>query len=329
MKLAFIYNSNSYFTKLDLQIFQDGHDVVPLFFNRKKEAIFIWRYMKTLRCSDVLVCWFASWHSILPLLYAKVSNKPFVLIGGGYDSANVPQAQYGNQRIWWKRMLSNFCFRSADRLIVNSHFIKNEIMEIGGVNEENMRVIYHGIPIITEKIEVDEKGKIALNVGNLSKQNELRKGIRPFIQTAGLLKAWRFVHAGKWKDDSHKALKALATSNVHFEGFVSDERLKELFQRASVYVQPSLHEGFGLSVIEAMQRGCIPVVSAEGALPEVVGEYGVILEDLRPQTIASAIELAENKFQQRRDEIQQYVHKNFDLKIRAMLLLKVIEEIDQ
>lgn len=325
MKIAFIYNSNSYFTRLDLEILREQHEIVPLFFDKKIEALRIWKYFGVLKGCDVYICWFASWHTIIPLLVAKLLRKPFILIGGGYDSANVPEAAYGNQRIWWKRILSNYSFRSADKLVVNSNFIKQEIKTLGGVSEERMEVIYHGIPELAEKTNLNQKENIALNVGNLSKQNTLRKGIKPFIQAAGLLPEWRFIQAGKWKDDAHQELNQIKASNAYLEGLVSDTRLRELFQKASVYIQPSLHEGFGLSVIEAMQYGCIPVVSKHGALPEVVGGFGVILEDLEPETIVQGINLAIQEFHDRRQLIQDYVHQNFSLVQRSEKMLNVLK----
>jgi hypothetical protein len=69
-------------------------------------------------------------------------------------------------------------------------------------------------------------------------------------------------------------LRQAASPNVEFLGFVSDEELFSLYARASVYVQASMHEGFGLSVAEAMSAGCIPVVTRAGSLPEVVGDVG-------------------------------------------------------
>jgi glycosyltransferase involved in cell wall biosynthesis len=74
--------------------------------------------------------------------------------------------------------------------------------------------------------------------------------------------------------------------NVTLAGWVSDEELEDYFRRAKVYVQASMHEGFGCSVAEAMLHECIPVVSNCYALPEVVGNAGYLvitgsLEDLR------------------------------------------------
>jgi glycosyltransferase involved in cell wall biosynthesis len=59
-----------------------------------------------------------------------------------------------------------------------------------------------------------------------------------------------------------------------------------------VYVQASRHEGFGLSLAEAMLAGCVPVVTDVGALPEVVGDVGVTIAEPSPALIAEGVERA-------------------------------------
>jgi glycosyltransferase involved in cell wall biosynthesis len=102
----------------------------------------------------------------------------------------------------------------------------------------------------------------------------------------------RFLLAGRRCDDGIDELRRLATPNVEFLGFLPDDELFRLYARASVYVQASLHEGFGLSVAEAMSAGCIPVVTRAGALPEVVGPAGVYATSANPRAVAEAVRQA-------------------------------------
>ena len=90
-------------------------------------------------------------------------------------------------------------------------------------------------------------------------------------------------------DEAIDYLKGVATANVTFTGSVSADVLLDYYRKASVYVQPSLHEGFGLSVAEAMLAGCVPVTTGAGALPEVTGKCGVRLSSPDPAEIAQAI----------------------------------------
>lgn len=73
---------------------------------------------------------------------------------------------------------------------------------------------------------------------------------------------------------------------VHFLGFVSDEMLPVLYKNAALYVEPSLQEGFGLPVLEAMASG-VPVVAANaGALPEIAGKAAIFVD---PESIGSMV----------------------------------------
>ncbi len=87
-------------------------------------------------------------------------------------------------------------------------------------------------------------------------------------------------------------LRKSGTPNVKYLGHVSDDELMGYFQRARVYVQVSAHEGFGISLAEAMLCECVPVVTRGGAIPEVVGDSGYYVPYNNPKATAEAIEKA-------------------------------------
>lgn len=95
----------------------------------------------------------------------------------------------------------------------------------------------------------------------------------------------RLLVTGKpgWGDQTVRG-RALAT------GYVSNEALGLLYSGASLYLAPSLHEGFGIPVLEAFRCGCPVIASAGGALPEVVGDAGVVERSWKPADWARSIE---------------------------------------
>jgi len=101
----------------------------------------------------------------------------------------------------------------------------------------------------------------------------------------------------------------------------------DYYCKASVYVQPSRHEGFGLSVAEAMLSGCIPVVTQVGALPEVVGKCGIYLAAQDPASIAQAIEGALASNPEARLLARQRILEQFPMNRRGQSLDQLISSL--
>lgn len=286
MRILFVHNGQERFVRDDFDLLAQRHTVTDWYQPRR------WynplRLYRAVGSHDLVFCWFASWHALAPVWLAKVLGKPSVVVVGGYDTANVPEAGYGAQRGGLPRLVARTVIQNATKLIVNSQAARTEAIANASADPAKISVIYHGVqPLPMGPLQ---REPIALTVGNVWRENLLRKGLLPFVQAAAYLPDVRFVLVGRWCDDSIEELKAIATPNVEFTGFVSDEELVDWYQRASVYVQASLHEGFGLSVAEAMSAGCIPVVSDRGALPEVVESSGVIVENPTSRTLADAVQ---------------------------------------
>jgi glycosyltransferase involved in cell wall biosynthesis len=75
----------------------------------------------------------------------------------------------------------------------------------------------------------------------------------------------------------------------HYHGVLDPEQLRNLYGRARIVAMPSGFESFGLVALEAMSNCCVPVVSADSALPEIVGDAGVILPDISLESITAAL----------------------------------------
>ena len=82
---------------------------------------------------------------------------------------------------------------------------------------------------------------------------------------------------------------------VHFNGFVSGDRKKELLNRAEVFVLPSYHEGLPVSILEAMSYGCAIISTPVGGIPEVVRENGILVRPGDVEGIAAAIARCEDE----------------------------------
>jgi len=320
--ILFVHNGPTQFVRLDADELRARYEVTECYLrSRWINVVTLWQQVRT---HDLVFGWFASWHTFLPLLFARLLGKPSLLVIGGYDLANMPEIGYGHQRGGVKRWVSQRTMRLANRLVTNSHYSRHEAARNALVPEDTVQPVYHGVRDPFACLPEGARARMALTVGNVDRANLRRKGHEPFVRTAALLPDVNFVLAGAWKDGAIEYLRAIATPNVTFTGWLSNEELWDYYRKAAVYVQASLHEGFGLSVAEAMLAGCIPVVTTAGALPEVVGNFGVSISEPRPAIIAKAIAEALTHRDETRLLIRQTILDRFPLKKRGQALDQLI-----
>jgi hypothetical protein len=123
-KILFVHNHTTQFVRLDLAELRQRYQVTECHLrSRWFNPTSIWRQVKN---HDLVFGWFASWHTLLPIEFARLMHKPSVLVIGGYDLANIPEICYGHQRGGIKKWLSRRTMNSASCLITNSYFSQQE-----------------------------------------------------------------------------------------------------------------------------------------------------------------------------------------------------------
>lgn len=285
MRILYVVARESRFTEIDRDALRDaGHDVVD--WSGRHPARDAARALTAVRGVDAVVAWFAGYHAAVPVTAAWLLRKPSLVITGGYDVADVPEADYGMQRGGLSRTVARWTLRRATRLMANSESGGREARR--AAPRAAIEVVHHGVPDLAGGGSQAGERAGALTVGVVDRRNLLRKGLEPFVRVAAELPDVPFVVAGRFEDDgAAERLRALAGPNVELTGWIADDELGRRYAAARVYVQASLHEGFGMSVAEAMLAGCVPVVVAAGALPEVVGDAGVVVG--RGESLADGI----------------------------------------
>ena len=247
------------------------------------------------------------------------------MVIGGFDTANMPDIAYGHQRGGLRRHASRWIFRRATRLITNSSYSLSEIERNTPIPPERVTVVHHGVPDPFDE-EPGPKERAALTVGAIDRTTLVQKGQLPFVQAARELPDVRFVFAGKWLDDAVEELRAAAPPNVEFTGWLSDDDLHAVYRSAAVYVQASRHEGFGLAVAEAMLAGCVPVVMNVTAMPEVVGDAGVLIESQEPAAVAEGIREALAMGPGAAARARERILTAFPIESRREGILRVVDE---
>jgi glycosyltransferase involved in cell wall biosynthesis len=323
VRLLFVHSRKASFVALDREILAERFEIEDLY--QPGRLPNVPKVIGAVRRADVVFGWFASWHTFLPITLAALLRKPSVMVIGGFDTANMPDIGYGHQRGGLRRLASRWIFRRATRLITNSNYSLSEIERNTPIPPERVTVVHHGVPDPFDE-EPATKERIALTVGAIDRSTLVQKGQLPFVQAARELPDVRFVFAGKWLDDAVEELKAAAPENVELTGWLADHDLHAAYRRAAVYVQASRHEGFGLAVAEAMLAGCVPVVMNVTAMPEVVGDAGVLIESQEPAAVAEGIRKALGMGPDAPARARQRILTTFPMERRKQGILRVVDE---
>jgi glycosyltransferase involved in cell wall biosynthesis len=322
-RILFVHSRKASFVAIDRSILAERYEIDDLYQPGRvpNPAAVIRGVLK----ADLVFGWFASWHTFFPITLTWLLRKPSVLVIGGFDTANMPDIGYGHQRGGLRRWASRWIMRRARRLVTNSEYSLDEIDRNTPIRRDRVTVVHHGVPDPFGELPA-AKRREALTVGAIDRTTLVQKGQLPFVRAAAELPNVRFVFAGKWLDDAVDELRAAAPTNVEFTGWLSDRELHERYRRAAVYVQASRHEGFGLAVAEAMLAGCVPVVVDATAMPEVVGDAGVLIESQRPADVAAGIRRALELGPEAGCRARERVLREFPLDRRRERLHAVVEE---
>jgi glycosyltransferase involved in cell wall biosynthesis len=203
--------------------------------------------------------------------------------------------------------------KRATHLIAVSQATKDDLVELYRTPAEKISVLYEGVdpifkptpsPAIRQKYGLGD-GPFILAVSTL----QPRKNFQRLIQAlAHLPKDYKLVIAGGkgWLyDDIFAEAERLAVrGRVQFPGFVPDSDLPALYTEAAVLAYPSLYEGFGLPLLEAMACGTPTVTSNVSCLPEVAGGASVLVDPFDAEAIAAGIVEAAT-------QREQWVEKGF------------------
>ena len=202
------------------------------------------------------------------------------------------------------RMLQAVSRYAASRIITVSEHSKRDICRYLGVAAERVEVIPEAADasfhVVEDRTIVDTAirrygldAPYLLYVGGFDRRKNVDALIRAYAQTTGRHKA-PLVLVGA-SDEQSARLHATAESNgignrVRSIGYVPDHDLALIYNGASAFIYPSLYEGFGLPVIEAMACGAPVLTSNRASLPEVVGDAALMFDPTRIDDIAAAID---------------------------------------
>jgi glycosyltransferase involved in cell wall biosynthesis len=205
-----------------------------------------------------------------------------------------------------KKILRKQTFRWPDRYITISKAMVNEIVEFGGIDPDKIDVIYHGVApewsiiasdemktAIRKKYQLPEK--FILFASTLQEKKNLPRLVQAYLQLSKEYQAeYPLIIVGRpgWGNEASTAAVDMITAQNKGQwlNYVPYDDLRTLFQCATLYVHPSLHEGFGLTILEAFASQTPVITSNIAALPEVAGNAALLINPLSVTDIKQAME---------------------------------------
>ncbi|HDT4958924.1 TPA: glycosyltransferase family 4 protein [Enterobacter kobei] len=195
---------------------------------------------------------------------------------------------------WMHSWQKNRAINNSDVIICVSHNTAKDLMKFCPVSEEKVRVVHNGV---SEKY---------YPIGDVNKTNEVlfvgaRHGYKNFLMAVDALSLspslrLSIVGGGKLTSAEIALLEDKIPGRYKHLGRVSDEELNNIYNRVFCLLYPSLYEGFGIPVIEAMRSGCVVIAVNVSSIPEVAGDAAILLDDPHPAAIVHALKELENQF---------------------------------
>jgi glycosyltransferase involved in cell wall biosynthesis len=224
-----------------------------------------------------------------PANLAPVLSRRNVVVIHDVAAIRHPEA-YSRAYVSYQRLMLPAIARHARRVITVSEFSKRELVAVLGAAPERIAVVPEGVEERFRR-DADPTGAIrryglekpyALVVGTVS----ARKNLAALTSAARALRerGAELVLAG-----SERAYLRAGEVPIRRLGYVPDDELPGLYAGAQALAMPSVHEGFGLPCLEAMACGTPVVAAAAGALPETVGDAGLLVDGADPEAFATAL----------------------------------------
>ncbi len=196
---------------------------------------------------------------------------------------------------------------SANKLIVHSNGAKKEIIKVVKIKPQKIKVIYGGVdeqfrkvikPSVRERVL--KKYKIPKNFILSNAVSHPHKNLKSLLLGfSELIKRNKNIKehlvmlgfAARAQEELDNIAKTNKIKNrIHFTGWVDPVDVPVFYQEAKVFVFPSLYEGFGLPIVEAMASGVPLIASDSSCIPEIVGDGGVLIDAKNTHLISATIE---------------------------------------
>ncbi|KKQ38801.1 MAG: Glycosyl transferase group 1 [Candidatus Roizmanbacteria bacterium GW2011_GWA2_37_7] len=189
-----------------------------------------------------------------------------------------------------------YASRESKILFADSQATSNDLQEKYGIEKKRIIINYPGVEISPAQSKANQKAYLIkhgitepyiLTVGKREPRKNLQRLIKAFQNLKPHGKSPQLIIVGP---EGWGKIDEVQNNNIRFLGYVSDEVLSTLYTNACCFVYPSIYEGFGFPIIEAMKYGCPVATSNVSSLPEIAGKAALFFDPFDVSSIQNAIE---------------------------------------
>ena len=167
----------------------------------------------------------------------------------------------------------------SDIVIAVSEFTARQVRDLLKVEQARIRVVHHGVRGPERVAPAAVREKMILFVGAIQRRKNVARLVEAFERVG---EGWKLVLAGSLGFGAAEIQVRIESSprrsDIQLPGYVTAECLEDLYARASIFAFPSLDEGFGMPVLEAMARGVPVLTSNSSALAEISGDAALLVD---------------------------------------------------
>ncbi|MEM4230361.1 MAG: glycosyltransferase family 1 protein [Candidatus Pacearchaeota archaeon] len=250
-------------------------------------------------------------------------------------------------KIKWQ--IQKYLLKNADAIITDSQSSKRDIIQYASILDTKVHVVYLAASENFQKLRINDlrlksarekyklPGKFALYVGDVTWNKNLPRLIEaikktniPLVMVGKALTSTDFDKKNPWNQDLLKVQRLIKNNkNIILPGFVESSNLVALYNLATFFIMPSLYEGFGLPILEAMSCGCPVITSREGSIPEVAGSAAFYVDAYDVTSIKKGINEVLSNIDLQKELSKKGIlqAKKFSWKKTAAQTIAVYEEI--
>lgn len=332
-KILLFYANYSSFVRQDNELLSEENEVHNFHFTQNKNLFgLLWQLFKQFLFLlllgwkyDVFFIWFADYHSLLPVWFAKISRKKSIIVVGGYDVNYFPEFNYGSFNNPIRKFFTKQSLRQVTYALPVAEDLEKKLLLI------SPKTATITIPTIQNENKFNitntiRKKHILTIATVLTHQTFMIKGLDRFKELAFLMPDYQFLIIGI--NENAKKLFDPIPENLLLIPPVKHEELQVYLNRSSFYLQLSRSEGLPNALCEAMLCGCIPAGMNVGDVKIAINKYGLTMDEWNPELLSDFIR-KNYPYKSKRAQIRNHIITKYNQSKRKEKLNELINSNDE